>query len=302
MYDGPIIDTHHHIWIVKNYPWLTAAPSPKIFGSSYDLLRHDYLVNDLIKDFGGNNIVKSVHEQAHYNPPDHIGETRWLQSIADQNSYPNGIVGYADISASDIADVLDGHINYRNFRGIRQVVAWHPSKPEWQIVDRPDYCLSKKFHLGLEQLEIRGLHFELQGFPNQFNFFSKLITSHQSLRFCLVHGGLLVGDDEVNFDEWRRGIEMLSQFKNLYVKCSGLNVLNWTNNPRSLEAITRQYNAIIDMFGAERCFFGSNFPVEKIKISYDTVVKLCKLALIERTESEGKAFFHDTADDFYRLT
>lgn len=44
MYDGPIIDTHHHIWEVANYPWLMAPMSPKIFGDSYEPLRHDYLI------------------------------------------------------------------------------------------------------------------------------------------------------------------------------------------------------------------------------------------------------------------
>jgi predicted TIM-barrel fold metal-dependent hydrolase len=55
------------------------------------------------------------------------------------------------------------------------------------------------------------------------------------------------------------------------------------------------------MFGAERCFFGSNFPVEKLMITYDEVVALCRGALADRTAAEQRAFFHDTAEAFYRL-
>ncbi|MBT4907621.1 MAG: amidohydrolase family protein [Rhodospirillaceae bacterium] len=301
MYDGPIIDTHHHIWVVRNYPWLTAPPSPKIFGPEYELLRRDYLIDDLLADFGDNNVVKSVHEQAHYNPPDHVGETRWLQGVADEHGFPHGIVGHADIAGDDIGDVLDGHLEFANFRGIRHVVAWHPDKSVWQVVDRPDFCMSPEFRRGLEELEARDVHFELQGFANQFDIFTQLVAGHPGLRFCLVHGGLLTGDDDETFDDWRRAIEPLAKFDNLSVKCSGPNVINW-ETPRPLAAVSRQYNALIDMFGAGRCFFGSNFPVEKLMLSYDEVVALCRAALADRTAAEQRAFFHDTAAAFYRLT
>lgn len=300
MYDGPIIDTHHHIWVVKDYPWLTAPPSPKIFGPEYELLRRDYLVDDLLADFGDNNVVKSVHEQAHYNPPDHVGETRWLQGVADEHGLPHAIVGHANIAGDDLGDLLDGHQAFANFRGIRQVVAWHPDKPEWQVVDRPDFCMAPAFRRGLETLEARDVHFELQGFANQFAIFTELVAGHPGLRFCLVHGGLLTGDDDATFDAWRRAIEPLAKFDNLSVKCSGPNVVNW-GTPRPLAAVSRQYNALIDMFGAERCFFGSNFPVEKIKITYDEVVALSRAALADRTAAEQRAFFHDSAEAFYRL-
>ncbi|HCP00527.1 MAG: hypothetical protein CL573_00290 [Alphaproteobacteria bacterium] len=300
MYDGPIIDTHHHIWEVRNYPWLTAPPSPKIFGPEYELLRQDYLIDDLLGDFGDNKIVKSVHEQAHYNPPDHAGETRWLQGVADENGFPHAIVGHANITDDDIETMLAAHLQYKNIRGIRHVVAWHPDKPEWQVVDRPNFCLSPEFHRGLEALEAGGLHFELQGFANQFKFFADLLAGHSGLQFCLVHGGLLTGDDNASFEAWRRAIAPLAAFENLSVKCSGPNVVNW-GTPRSAGAVSRQYIALIDLFGAERCFFGSNFPVEKIKIPYDDVVALARTALARRTKAEQRAFFHDTAAAFYRL-
>ncbi|MBS29033.1 MAG: hypothetical protein CL566_08965 [Alphaproteobacteria bacterium] len=300
MYDGPIIDTHHHIWVVRNYPWLTAPPSPKIFGPEYELLRQDYLIDDLLADYGANNVVKSIHEQAHYNPPDHVGETRWLQSVADEHGFPHGIVGHANIAGEDIGTVLDGHLAYANFRGIRHVVAWHPDRPEWQVVDRPDFCLSPEFRRGLEELEARDLHFELQGFANQFEFFAELVAGHPGLRFCLVHAGLLTADDDATFDAWHHAIGPLAKFDNLSVKCSGPNVVKW-GTPRPLEAVSRHFNALIDMFGAQRCFFGSNFPVEKIRISFDQVVALCRAVVADRSEADQRAFFHDTAESFYRL-
>ena len=102
MYNGPIIDTHHHLWEVRNYPWLLAPMSPKIFGDSYELLRQDYLIDDLLSDFGGHNIVKSIHVQAHYDPSNPVGETQWLQAVADRAGFPQGIAGYANLSDPDV--------------------------------------------------------------------------------------------------------------------------------------------------------------------------------------------------------
>jgi predicted TIM-barrel fold metal-dependent hydrolase len=145
MYDGPVVDTHHHLWEVRHYPWLTAPPAPKIFGEDYEQLRHDYLIDDWRADIAGSNVVASVHVQAHYDPPNHVGETRWLQRIADEHGYPHAIVGHADMAADDIEAVLDGHMAFANFRGIRDVVTHNPAKQAWQAVDRPDWCLSPSF-------------------------------------------------------------------------------------------------------------------------------------------------------------
>ena len=119
MYQGPIVDTHHHLWQVRNYPWLLAPPSPKIFGESYELLRQDYLINDLLADFGANLVVKSVHMQAHYLPEDPVGETRWLQSIADVHGYPHAISGHINLSDDQAEAVLAGHCAFANFRAVR---------------------------------------------------------------------------------------------------------------------------------------------------------------------------------------
>jgi predicted TIM-barrel fold metal-dependent hydrolase len=300
MYQGPIIDTHHHLWEVRNYPWLTAPPSPKIFGESYELLRQDYLIDDLLADFGANNVVKSMHMQAHYLPHDPVGETKWLQSVADRHGYPHGIAGHVHLAADDAEAQLLGHMAYANFRSIRDLVYWSPLKKTWQIVDRPDFCLTPAFRRGIGLLAEHGINFEIQGFPNQFAYFAELIGETPQVKFCLVHGGLLVDDAPETIAAWEEGLGRLTGLENLYVKCSGVNLLNW-GTPRSAASVSRQYNTLLDIFGAERCFFGSNFPVEKLRSDYDGLIAMLKGALAHRPEAEQRQFFHDTAARFYRI-
>ena len=300
MYDGPIIDAHHHIWEVRHYPWLLAPMSPKIFGYDYEPLRHDYLIDDLLADFGDHDVVGSVHVQAHYDPTNPVGETAWLQGVADVAGFPQAIVGHASIAAADVATMLAAHRAYENFRGIRDVVYWHPDRREFQAVERPDYCLAPAFRRGLALLEEYGLKFELQGFANQFDYFAELVAGHPGLDFCLVHAGLLTADDDATFAAWQRALDALVPHDNLFIKCSGANNVN-RGAVRTPQVLARQYNTLIDIFGAARCFFGSNFPVEKLRNTYDDLIAACKQALDARSTADQRQFFHDTAARFYRI-
>lgn len=60
-----------------------------------------HLVEDLLADFGVNNVVKSVHVQANYDPSDPVGESRWLQEQADRARFPHAIVGHAGMLTAD---------------------------------------------------------------------------------------------------------------------------------------------------------------------------------------------------------
>jgi predicted TIM-barrel fold metal-dependent hydrolase len=300
MYTGPIIDTHHHIWQVRNYPWLLEPMRPRIFGERYEALRQDYLIGDYLADVAGHTVVKSVHVQAHYHPVDPVGETRWLQSVADRHGYPHAIVGHAHLADARVEETLAAHGRFANFRGIRDHVMWEPSRAAWQAVDRPDACLSVGYRRGVKLLGEMGLHCELQGFPNQFHHFAELVGDHPGVRFCLVHMGLLTGDDAASVAAWEAGLKHLAPLPNLSVKCSGINNVTW-GAPRPYAPVAAQINTLIDVFGAERCFFGSNFPVEKLKSRFADVMAMTKSALAHRSEAEQRAFFHDTAAAFYRV-
>jgi len=42
-----IVDAHHHIWQMKNLPWLVGEPVPRIFGE-YDSIRRDYPIEEYL--------------------------------------------------------------------------------------------------------------------------------------------------------------------------------------------------------------------------------------------------------------
>ena len=298
MYDGPIIDSHHHLWHWQKYPWLAAPMTPKMYGDDYSGLRQDYLVEDLLDDFGDNNVVKSVHVQANYDPAKPVEETAWLQQVADRAGYPHAIVGHAIMTDPDVEQILAGHTAYANTRGVRHQLHFWEGDPLRCRTDCADLCLTDEFQRGIALLKKYRLSFEVQGFSHQFVHFAELARNHPETDFCLVHGGMLTADDAATVEAWKEGLEHLVPLSNMWIKCSGLNFFTATCD---VEHMTIVLDHVIDRFGAERCFYGSNFPLEKLWAAYDDLVGACKQILADRPAADQRKFFHDTAERFYRI-
>jgi predicted TIM-barrel fold metal-dependent hydrolase len=298
MYNGPIVDSHHHIWEWRNYPWLVAPITPKMYGSDYEPLRQDYLVEDLLEDFGDNNVVKSVHVQANYDPSDPVGETKWLQAQADRTGFPHAIVGHAEMTAPNLDEILAGHAQYANTRGVRHQLHFWEGDPLRCRTDRPDLCITDDFQRGIEKLKQYDMSFEVQGFSHQFKYFAEMIGNFPDTKFCLVHGGMLTADDDATVAAWKEGLEALHPLPNLSIKCSGLNFFTARCDEDHMR-ITLDH--LLDRFGADRCFYGSNFQLEKLWASYDDLIAASKRIVARHSEADQRAYFHDTATAFYRI-
>ena len=137
----PFIDTHHHLWDLENnpYPWLTEGIDH--FVGDYSIFRRTYLISHLHQDAEGLPLIKSVHVQAEWDhEADPVGETAWLQSVADSESsrgMPHAIIGFADLSEPDAPELIARHAEHANWRGIRHMLNW-AEDPKWQFTDRND--------------------------------------------------------------------------------------------------------------------------------------------------------------------
>ena len=57
----------------------------------------------------------------------------------------------------------------------------------------------------------------------------------------------------------------------------------------------------VELFGAERCLFESNFPVDKAMYSYRTLWNAFKRLAADASDDEKTALFSATAASTYRL-
>jgi predicted TIM-barrel fold metal-dependent hydrolase len=110
--------------------------------------------------------------------------------------------------------------------------------------------------------------------------------------FVLQHAGMLEDLSPQGHAAWRTGMARLAKCPNIVSKLSGLGTFIHRNDPAHIADVLTDTVAI---FGAERCLFGSNFPIEKLWTSYRELVDAGL-----RTDQRD-AIFGTTAMRVYRL-
>ena len=94
-------------------------------------------------------------------------------------------------------------------------------------------------------------------------------------------------------------MRLLALRPNVVSKLSALGTFTHKNDPGHIAAVVKQ---TIVIFGADRCLFGSNFPVEKLWTEYSDLIAAYRAALEPLGEAAYRAAFHDTAARIYRLS
>jgi predicted TIM-barrel fold metal-dependent hydrolase len=114
----------------------------------------------------------------------------------------------------------------------------------------------------------------------------------------LEHVGYPSSRSDEYFRDWRSGLTELASAENTWCKISGLGMYDheWT-----IDSIRPWVMACLDIFGVERCFFGSNWPVDRLFSSYDVVINAYAEIIKDLTQSEQEALFFMNATKVYGL-
>jgi predicted TIM-barrel fold metal-dependent hydrolase len=292
----PIIDAHHHIWRRAHTPWLQGPVVPRIFGD-YAPIQRDYLIDEYLADAQACGVVKSVYVQVNVAPGAEVDEVAWVQSVADERGFPHGIVGYADLAAPDVGATLDREAAHRNLRGVRQQLHWH-EQPLYRFASRPDLMNEPAWRRGLKEVEKRGLVFELQVFTSQMADAARLARDFPGTTFVLMHAGMLADRSEAGWNAWRKGMRELAVCPNVCTKLSGLGTFDRSCSLARWRPVIEE---TVALFGAARCMYGSNFPIETLWTTYAQLLNTVKASINALSLAEQRAILHDTAARVYRL-
>jgi predicted TIM-barrel fold metal-dependent hydrolase len=291
-----IIDAHHHIWRRRDLPWLDGPMQPRIFGP-YESIRRDYPIGEFLSDLAGCGVTQSVYVQANWAKDRFEDEVAYVQQAADETGFPQAIVGYADFLADDVRPQLDRLTKYRGMRGLRMQLQWHEN-PQYQFAAEPDLARKPVLQRNVARLADHGWTFDLQVFAGQMDGAAELAASAPKVTFILQHAGMLEDLSADGWARWRAGMHRLAACPNVVTKLSGLGTFLHKNDPGHIAAVVRETIAI---FGAARCLFGSNFPVEKLWTQYAELIAAYRAALEPFGEAVSRAALHDTAARVYRL-
>ncbi|MEO1314018.1 MAG: amidohydrolase family protein [Pseudomonadota bacterium] len=291
-----MIDAHHHIWRQADLPWLLGPEQPRIFGP-YAAIKRDYLIEEYLSDVADLGVEKSVYVQANWAPNWAVDEAEWVQSVADQAGWPHAIVAYADFTAPDVRPTLDRLAAVPLVRGIRQQLHWHEN-PLYRFAARADLAEDETVQRNIDHLADYGWSFDLQVFAPQMAGSAQLAAACPDVTFVLQHAGMLEDTSEAGLAAWTAGMKRLAKEKNVVTKLSAFGTFIHRNNPA---VIAERIAATVKIFGAKRCLFGSNFPIEKIWTDYASLLSAFREGTATLSKPQQKAIFEDTATRVYRL-
>jgi L-fuconolactonase len=312
--DLPIVDPHHHLWIRDG---------------------NTYLVPELLNDTNsGHNIVATVFEECHSmyrasGPDDEqsLGETEFVTGVAAMGASGTfgpakicaRMVGRVDLMLGDRArPLLERHMiaSGGRFAGIRQSTAW--DEHIHKVAPTQGMLLDSTFRAGFAALSALGLVFDAWVYHPQLDEVSDLAAAFPNTPIVLNHvgspilGGPYASDRGKVFRDWEAGMTRLAQHQNITVKLGALPIRlpGVSTAPKEMPPSSEEVADVwrpwletsIALFGADRCMFESNFPVQKRWCSYQIVWNAFKRLAANASASDKAALFAGTAARVYGVS
>lgn len=315
--DLPIVDPHHHLWVRPSY---------------------EYLVPEFAADLAtGHNVVATVFADCssmyradgpvHLRP---VGETEFVVGQSAQSAsgaygktkIAAAMFGSADLTMGQaVREVLEAHVEAANgrFRGIRSQYNWDANGAirNGARALRPGMLVEPAVQAALKVLAEMGLVLDSYVFFPQLHDVAKTGDELPGLPIVLNHCGGPLGygpyahDQAEHYAVWKQGLLEVAKRPNVVCKLNA--VLNRTaafdyfraDRPASSQELADAWRPwiepCVEAFGADRCTFESNYPVEKIGVSYASLWNAFKLLTAGASHDERSALFSGTAARIYGL-
>ena len=272
------IDAHVHVWQEHEQIWVR---------NRVGALAGAFPIEQLESLTRAHGITKVIVVQAAQTAQEN---QRCLQLCA-QNSFVAGVVGWLDVLSPRVDSELIDLCRTPGLVGVRPLPAntfqsgWWRSTALWRSLDA---------------LQHHGLAVDVLPMPDELGDIADAARAFAQLRIVLNHGGRPQLQC-ARLDDWRRQIEPLGAYPQVYCKCSGLLEragLEWT-----AQGVLPYIRVLLDVFGAERVMFGSNWPVLQLAANYKAWFALVQdaVATLGLSRSDIDAVMGRTASRCYAL-
>ena len=275
------LDAHQHFWE------FTANPDDfEWMSDDYNVLRRNFLPSDLEPLLGASGLDGCIAVQAR----EIVKETDFLMNLADQHAYVQGVVGWVDLCADNVEAVLDAYSEKPTLKGFRML-----------IHDRadPDFAISSTHARGVGFLEQHGWTYDLLLRTIHLPAALQLVDTYPNQAFVIDHIAKphLDGSD---WAAWLSGMQEMSNRSNVFCKLSGLvTEADWkhwqaADYPRFLDKV-------FEAFGANRCMFGSDWPVSTCATDYHSSKAVVDQWANALSADEKQAIYGGTCAHFYGI-
>ncbi|QIS09336.1 amidohydrolase family protein [Nocardia arthritidis] len=294
---------------------------------------HPYLPPDYRADAADVPVDTVTHVEVEWSGSDPLAkadETGWVARLPFDRDGPElgAIVAGADPAAPRFAELLDAHRAASPLVcGIRTMVAHHPDPGVRSFTKRESALTTREFLSGFGILAEYELSFEAWVYSHALPEVTALAQRYPEVSIVLDHLGTPAGifgpvgkHTGTNpglrrelFVRWRDDLAALAAQRNVVAKVSGLMmpILGHPVPPRGmptpvsalLDRIGPLVEHALDVFGAERLLWGSNFPVDKPITSIGNSMRTIAAAITGHGggPAELEQVFRRTAQRTYRI-
>ncbi|MDA7888842.1 amidohydrolase family protein, partial [Akkermansiaceae bacterium] len=241
-----MLDTHHHLWSYsrEEYEWIPEG-SP---------LAQDQLLPELKAATSAAKVTGTIAVQARQITQ----ESHDLLAIAEADDLIRGTVGWVPLIDENVAADLERLAHHPKFLGVRHVLQ----------EEADEYFLRDDFHRGLALLPGLNLRYDLLLFQRQLQVGVQLVDKQPDLGIIVDHIAKPEARNGRIENDWRRGMKELARRDNvLGVKFSGLVTEFNQNDTIDPETIRAYFEETLEIFGANRVMFGTDWPVCLLRIN-----------------------------------
>jgi len=274
------IDAHQHFWRYRaaDYPWM---------GEGMERLRRDCLPQQLRPLLDAQGIDACIAVQARAA----AGETDFLLDLAREHDWIAAVIGWVDLRAEDVERRLarwDGQHGLAGFRHLLQDEA-----------DVAAYLADAAFNRGVAALQARQQVYEVLVRAPQLAAVPAFCARHDRHWLVLDHLGkpAIGGDGDAR---WREHLRRLAAQPHVLCKVSGL-VTEVGERPVDAGELHRYLDVALELFGAQRLMFGSDWPVCLLKAEYAEVFDIVERWAADLGADERAALWGGTAARCYGL-
>jgi predicted TIM-barrel fold metal-dependent hydrolase len=289
------IDAHYHLWDLSRieYPWLLAKGEARFFGQP-DPIRKNYLVSDYHNDTAG-QVSRSVHIQVGAGEGFELKETEFINecSLLTGGSFPTAAVVAIDLGKQDVEAQLEAHRAFPVARGVRHMIGKSAEENPFLPPFEPEIWV-KNWRLVHEY----DLSFDLQFTEDQYEKVLVALEQVQELSVAICHLASPWDRSPEGLERWKTWMKRFAALPNTVMKISGLVMFSkqWDETD-----FFRWGEAALEVFGAERCMLGSNFPVDSLCVDYDTLFAAWQALVSRCSPLEAVHLAGRTAEEFYHL-
>lgn len=313
----PIVDPHHHLW---DRPGARYLPSDLLedVGSGHRIEATVFVQSRSMLRAGGDPAMAPVGEVEFANGAAAMGAS----GIYGRTRICEGIVGGADLSLGDaVRPVLDAMLAVSGGRlcAIRNATVWHADPAVSSTTARtvPGMLRDPAFVRGAGHLAHFGLALDIWAYHTQLEEAFELARALPQLTVVIDHFGGPAGAGPYAaargemLAAWRKSMRRLAGLPNVAIKLggAGMPVLGFGfdrgEQPPDSATLAQAMRPLVEMciedFGADRCMFESNFPVDKGMFSYHVLWNAFKRITQGASADEKRALYSGTALRTYRL-